>query len=227
MSIPMKTIVSGAFLALIFASGPLQAADKGVIVVNTPDVNVVNMPDVNIANSPDVNVANMPDVNVVNSPDVNVANVPDVVVTNDEASPIPVASVVRRTPILCAVPAFQATGQQTATCLTPTRAIVTPVPVGFYLAITDVIATSQLPTGSNGQAVIRVSSRAQNGVQFGAGVPMILKPGETQSLHYQTPHQVLPAGRTPTASVGVNFGSVFPVEVSFTGYLVAVDDLGR
>jgi hypothetical protein len=211
MSIPMKTIVSGAFLALIFASGPLQAADKGVIVVNTPDVNVVNMPDVNIANSPDVNVA----------------NVPDVVVTNDEASPIPVLSVVRRTPVLCSVPTFQATGQQLATCLTPTRALVTPVPAGFYLAITDVVATSQLPTGSNGQAVIRVSSRAQNGVQFGAGVPMILKPGETQSLHYQTPHQVLPSGRTPTATVAVNFGSVFPVEVVFTGYLVAVDDLGR
>ena len=102
---------------------------------------------------------------------------------------------------------------------------VTPVPVGFFLAITDVIATSQEPAGSNGQAVVRVSSR-QGGTQFGAGVPMILKPGETQSLHYQSPRQVLPAGRIPTASVAINFGNVFPVEVNFTGYLVAVDDLG-
>ena len=55
---------------------------------------------------------------------------------------------------------------------------------------------------------------------------MILKPGETQSMHFQTPYQVLPAGRIPKASIGLNFGDVFPVEVKFTGYLVAVGDLG-
>lgn len=217
MSILVKIIVGGVLvggvlMAVMLASSPLQAA---------PDK------DVNVINTPDVNVANMPDVNVANSPDVNVGNVPDVIVTNDEASPIPISSVVRRTPILCVVAVFQESGQQDATCVTPTSAVVTPVPPDFFLAITDVIATSPLAATTSGQAAVRVSSRNQSGTQFGAGVPMVLKPGETQSLHYQSPHQVLPAGRTPTASVGINFGDVFPVEVHFTGYLVAEDDLGR
>jgi hypothetical protein len=129
-------------------------------------------------------------------------------------------------PVSCVVATFNQTGNQGAICVGP-YGVVTPVPPGFFLAITDVIATSQAIAGTVAQAVVRVSSRNQGGTQFGAGVPMVLKPGETQSLHYQSPNQVLPAGRTPTASVAVNFGSVFPVEVYFTGYLVAEDDLGR
>jgi hypothetical protein len=220
-------LLTGLLSQVAIAQGPPNPPTTDVNVVNTPDVNVANMPDVNVANTPDVNVANMPDVNVANTPDVNVANVPDVKVTNDEASPISVSSVVRRTPVLCVVPTFQGSGQQNATCVSPTGGVITPVPSGFFLAITDVIATSQQSATTSGQSVIRVSSKNQGGIQFGAGVAMVLKPGETQSLHYQSPHQVLPAGRTPTASVGVNFGNVFPVEVHLTGYLVAVDDLGR
>jgi hypothetical protein len=194
MSISMKTITRSLLMAGILANSPLQAADKGVIVTNTPDVNV--------------------------------ANVPDVIVTNDEASPIPVRSMIQHTPVLCVVATFNAPGLKEATCVTPTRTTVTPVPSGFFLAITDVIATSQLSATSTGQAIVRISSKNGAGVQFGAGVPMVLKPSETQSLHYQSPFEVLPAGRTPTASVGLNFGDVFPVEVNFTGYLVEVDDLG-
>ncbi|MBT8082789.1 MAG: hypothetical protein KJO56_10230 [Gammaproteobacteria bacterium] len=164
------------------------------------------------------------DVIVINSPDVNVANVPDVVVANSETDPLPVKSAVRRLPVLCTMPAFSEAGSQDAACFSPEGAA-SPVPVGFYLAITDIFATSQLPAGSNGQSVVRVTSRI-GGTTFGAGVPMILKPGETQSMHFQTPYQVLPAGRIPRASVGLNFGAVFPVEVKFTGYLIAVDDLG-
>ena len=174
----------------------------------------------------DVNVINTPDVNVSNTPDVNIANAPDVVVANGTSNPIPVSSVVRRIPVLCVVEAFDTSGSKDVVgCTTPTRSPVSPVPAGFYLAITDVIATSQAVAGSPGQSVVRVTSRL-GGTTFGAGVPMILKPGETQSLHYQTPYSVFPAGRIPVASVAVNFGDVFPVEVKFTGYLVAVDELG-
>lgn len=219
------------FLAVTIVFLAQSASGQGQGDGNGPppppgDVNVINAPDVNVINTPDVKVANMPDVNVANAPDVNVANVPDVVVANDEASSIPVRSVIRRTPVLCVVATFNAPGSQDAiACVTPNGLGVSPVPAGFFLAITDVIATSQLPAGSNGQAVVRVTSRI-GGTTFGAGVSMILKPGETQSLHYQTPYSVFPAGRIPTASVGLNFGDVFPVEVKFTGYLVAVDDLG-
>lgn len=167
------------------------------------------------------------DTNVVNTPNVNVANTPTVSVTNGASDPLPVQSVVRRTPIKCVVPTFNATANVAATCVGPDGSIVTPVSTGYYLSITDVIASSQKPAGMTGQAVVRVSSKNDTGTQFGAGVSMILKPGETQSLHYQTPYEVLPAGRTPTAGVAINFGDVFPVEVSFTGYLVAEEDLGR
>lgn len=156
-------------------------------------------------------------------PTVFAKGVQDVNVVN---TPIPVQSVVRRVPVSCVVPSFNESGNHDARCIGP-DGLVTPVPSGFFLAITDVIATSQAIAGSAAQAIVRVSSKNQSGIQFGAGVPMLLKPGETQSLHYQSPNQVLPAGRTPTASVAVNFGSVFPVEVYFTGYLVAEDDLGR
>jgi hypothetical protein len=214
MTIPVKITVFGLLMAVILVNSPLKAADnnkiKQVVVTNTPDVIV----------------ANMPDVNVVNSPDVYVANEPDVQVTNPETSPVPVRSVARRIPVLCVTAAFQESGKQDATCVTP-YATVTPVPSGFFLAVTDVIATSQRANTASGQAVVRVSSESQNGIEFGAGVPIVLKPGETQSLHYQSPHQVLPGGRTPTASVATNFGDVFPVEVHFTGYLVAEDELGR
>ena len=133
--------------------------------------------EVNVVNTPDVNVANMPDVNVANTPDVNVANAPDVVVANEESSPIPVSSVVRRTPVLCVVPQFDASGTQDAiTCVTPNNLVVSPVPAGFFLAITDVIATSQAVAGSSGQLGVRVTSRI-GGTTFGAGVSMILKPG--------------------------------------------------
>jgi hypothetical protein len=128
-------------------------------------------------------------------------------------------------PVSCSVTSFDQSDNHDATCAGP-NGLVTPVPPGFYLAITDVIATSQAVAGSFGQSVVRVSSRNQNGIQFGAGVPMVLKPGETQSLHYQSSDQVLPAGRIPTASVAINFGDVFPVEVSLTGYLIAEEDLG-
>lgn len=218
-------------VTIVFLAQSASAQGQGNGNGNGPppppgDVNVINTPDVNVINMPDVNVANMPDVNVVNTPDVNIANAPDVVVANDEASSIPVRSVVRRTPVLCVVATFNAPGTQDAiTCVTPNGLVVSPVPAGFFLAITDVIATSQFPAGSIGQALVRVTSRI-GGTTFGAGVSMILKPGETQSLHYQTPYSVFPAGRIPTASVGLNFGDVFPVEVKFTGYLVAVDDLG-
>ena len=148
-------------------------------------------------------------------------------VANDETNPVPVRSVVRRIPVLCVFPQFSANGQNDAiACVTPTGLAVSPVPPGYFLAITDIIATSQLPTGSSGQALVRVSSRL-GGTKFGAGVPMMLKPGETQSLHYQSPHQVLPVGRIPVATVATNFGNVYPVDVNVTGYLVAVDDLGR
>ena len=159
---------------------------------------------------------------------VDLINVPDVAVANDETSPVPARSVVRRIPVLCVFPQFSANGppNDAIVCVTPTGMAVSPVPPGYFLAITDVIATSQHPTGSLGQALVRVSSRS-GGTQFGAGVPMMLKPGETQSLHYQSPHQVLPAGRIPVASVATNFGDVYPVDVNITGYLVAVDDLGR
>ena len=133
---------------------------------------------------------------------------------------------VERIPVVCGVAVFNQTGKDDVRCVVP-DGLITPVPSGFFLVITDVIATSQAIAGTSGQAVVRVSSRSQGGVQFGAGVPMIFKPGETQSLHYQSPHQVLPAGRIPTASLAVNFGNVFPVEVNMTGYLVAEDDLGR
>ena len=67
--------ISGVVLfATILACSPLQAADKEVVVINTPDVSV----------------ANTPDVNVINTPDVNVANVPEVTVKNDVTSPIPI-----------------------------------------------------------------------------------------------------------------------------------------
>jgi len=168
------------------------------------------------------------DANVVNSPNVIVANTPDVVIANDASDPVGVVSSTRRTPVLCVLATFtSADGPHDALCVTPTGIIATPVPSGVYLAITDVVATSQAPAGSLGQAVVRVTSRNDSGVTFGAGVPMILKPGETQSLHYQTPHQILPSGRTPRVSLGLNFGDVYPVEVDLTGYLVSVDDLGR
>jgi hypothetical protein len=218
MSFQKMSISVALCAAAILMNNPVFAGTK--------DVNVVNTPDVNVANTPDVNVVNTPDVNVANTPDVNVANVPDVVVANEESSPIPVSSVVRRTPVLCVVATFNASGTQDAiTCVTPNGLVVSPVPAGFFLAITDVIATSQAIAGSSGQSVVRVTSRI-GGTTFGAGVSMILKPGETRSLHYQTPYSVFPAGRIPTASVGLNFGDVFPVEVTFTGYLVAVDHLG-
>ena len=167
------------------------------------------------------------DTNVVNTPNVNVANTPSVSVTNGSSDPLPVQSVVRRAPIKCVVATFNATGNVDATCVGPDGSLVTPVPTGYYLAISDVIASSQKAAGMTGQAVVRVSSRNTTGTQFGAGVSMILKPGETQTLHYQTPYEVLPAGRIPTAGVAINFGDVFPVEVYFTGYLVAEEDLGR
>jgi hypothetical protein len=150
-----------------------------------------------------------------------------ITIENDETSPVPARSVVRRIPVLCVFQQFSTNGLNNAVaCVTPNGMAVSPVPTGYFLAITDIIATSQQPVGSIGQALVRVSSRS-GGTQFGAGVPMMLKPGETQSLHYQSPHQVLPAGRIPTASVATNFGDVFPVDVNITGYLVAVDDLGR
>jgi hypothetical protein len=173
----------------------------------------------------DVNVINTPTVNVGNTVTIDNTDVP-VTIQNDSTNPVPVRSVVRRIPISCVVvPSFEQSGNHDARCIGP-DGVVTPVPPGFFLAITDVIATSQAVAGTTGQAVVRVSSRNQGGTQFGAGVPMVLKPGETQSLHYRSPDQVLPAGRIPTASVGINLGDVFPVEVRFTGYLVAEDDLG-
>lgn len=167
------------------------------------------------------------DVVVINDPDVNVVNTPDVVVTNTETNPLPVRSTAGRTPVVCVVPRFTAPNSVDAPCFS-SNIQVTPVAAGKVLAITDVIATSQLPYVSlPGQAIVRVSNRNENGVQFGTGVSMTIKPGETVSLHYQTPHQVLPAGRTPVASAAMIFGDVFPVDVYITGYLVAEDDFGR
>jgi hypothetical protein len=178
-------------------------------------------------NNPVPVVVENPQSEIAVTGEVSVSNVPNVTVANIEASPIPARSVVKRIPVLCVFQQFSAVDLKEAlACVTPTGMAVSPIPSGYFLAITDIIATSQLPTGSVGQALVSVSSRA-GGVQFGAGVPMILKPGETQSLHYQTPHQVLPVGRTPTASVAINFGDVFPVDVNITGYLVETGDLGR
>lgn len=204
----MNRIISVALIGLLTSTTAVFAGPKDVVVVNEPNVSI----------------SNTPDVNVLNSPDVNVANVPDVVVANTASDPLPVRSAIRRIPVLCVIPTFFAVGSEDAACFSPEGAV-SPVPAGFFLAITDVIATSQAVSGSNGQSIVRVTSRI-GGTTFGAGVPMILKPGETQSLHYQTPYSVFPVGRIPKASVAVNFGDVFPVEVKLTGYLVAVDDLG-
>ena len=162
-------------------------------------------------------------VEVINTVETTVANTVDVAVTNSE---LDTRSTVTRTPIRCVTPAFNSTGSQDAICVSPSGTIV-PVPAGHFFAVTDIVASSQASNGSSGQAVVRVSSKNAAGVQFGAGTPMILKPGETQSLHFQSPVQVLPAGRTPTASIALNVGDVFPVEVNFMGYLVATEDLGR
>lgn len=214
----MKKIIAIVICAIGFsAHAQSNNSNKGA----TP-VEVENGP-----NNPVPVVVQNPQSEITVTGEVNVANVPDVAVVNNEARPVPARSVVRRIPVLCVFQQFSAVDlKEAVACVTPTGMAVSPVPSGYFLAITDIIATSQLPTGSVGQALVSVSSRA-GGVQFGAGVPMILKPGETQSLHYQSPHQVLPSGRTPTASVAINFGDVFPVDVNITGYLVTTDDLGR
>ena len=198
----MKTTLRIAFLALLSITSAAFAGPKDVVVINEPNVNVVN------------------------TADVNVTNAPDVVVTNGETDPLPVRSTVLRMPVLCVVPEFVANAAQAASCFS-SNTPVTPVPAGHVLAITDVIASSRAPALFGGQGIVRVVNRDLNGVEFGPGVPMMIKPGETVSLHYQTPQQVLPAGRTPFAGVAAQFGDVFPVEVHLTGYLVAEDDLGR
>jgi hypothetical protein len=52
----METLINRAIscfcVGALFAISPLQAADKDVIVINTPDVSVTNTPDVVIANTP-------------------------------------------------------------------------------------------------------------------------------------------------------------------------------
>jgi len=80
MGIPTRLICGVVFIVTILASNPLPAAEKDVIVVNTPDVNVANTPDVNVANMPDVNVANdeMNPVVVSGGVDAQIVNNPGV-----------------------------------------------------------------------------------------------------------------------------------------------------
>lgn len=60
------SVVVGCMFVL--TSSAALAAEKDVVVINTPDVNVINTPDVNVTNTPDVFVANTPDVMVQNTP---------------------------------------------------------------------------------------------------------------------------------------------------------------
>jgi hypothetical protein len=63
-----KFPVGQALLAtVVLMSNALFAADKEVVVVNTPDVNVANTPNVSVANTPNVNVTNTPGVHVLNT----------------------------------------------------------------------------------------------------------------------------------------------------------------
>jgi hypothetical protein len=60
-----KTPIGVALCATaILVSNAVIAADKNVIVINTPDVNVATMPDVNVANTLDVNVLSMPEITI-------------------------------------------------------------------------------------------------------------------------------------------------------------------
>lgn len=116
-----------------------------------------------------------------------------------------------------------ASEQDNVTCYrSDTRAVVTPVPAGQLMLITDIVARANalVDPGDSRTASIRYGRNSGGNFPVTPSHSIRVKLGELNHLRFSTPYVVLQGGELLGAYNGDVSTKGFTVNVSFSGYLI-------
>jgi len=142
------------------------------------------------------------------------------------SSPTGIAAI----PVYCneAVLSAGASGLDNITCQrADTRAVITPVPAGHFLFITDIVVNRNSLV-SSGRAFITVGRNSGgtfvSSPRFNFSIENITKPNH---LTFSTPYLVFREGESIGAINGDSTGSGVAADIFISGYLVEADEFGN
>jgi hypothetical protein len=163
--------------------------------------------------------------------DVNVVNTPlSVTVENPEGTPVNVQSTVKKIPFYCNELILSPENIEDPNCFrADTRTLVTPVPEGFNLVLTDVVTNRNALSPTGGSFFLEIGRADSGAFPVPPNFDFSGDPAQSPTIHFTSPYVVLGPGESLRAQNGIRVSTpnASIVDVFLSGYIVRTEDLGR